>query len=50
MQKRDEQAKLPLIQVKEYDSVTQFLEMDPADTFIARKLGMLEQAQKDGLL
>ncbi len=50
MQKRDQDARLPVIQVEEYDSVTQFLEMDPADTFIARKLGMLEQAQKDGLL
>lgn len=50
MNKRDEVVGLPLIEVKEYDSVTQFLEMDPADTFIARKLGMLEQAQRDGLV
>lgn len=50
MMKRDHEAKLPPVEVKIYDSVDAMMKLDPCDSFIARRLGKLEQAREDGLL
>lgn len=50
MMARDAEAKLPPVEVKIYDSVDDMMNIDPCDSFIARKLGQLEQAREDGRL